>query len=188
MTRLSARTDASEASRSEKSDPEQADDASLDSLRIDKWLWAARFFKTRSSAAQAVSGGHIRIADQRIKPSRRLRRGESVRVRRGMQEWEIVVIGLCARRRQAPMARLLYRETKDSLERRTSEEARREQRDAAARSKRGDRHFRRDRRQRRAQSRGAGDGISAQPLSAIDPLLPGTPTDRPAAEEEGFEG
>ncbi len=129
-----------------------ADDASLDTLRIDKWLWSARFFKTRSSAAQAVSGGHVRIDDQRIKPSRRLRRGESLRVRRGMQEWEVEVIGLCARRCGAPLAQGLYRETEGSIERRTNENARQEQA-AARRAVRNDRHFRRERRERRAFAR-----------------------------------
>ena len=51
------------------------DDAALETLRIDKWLWAARFFKTRSLAAQAVSGGLVQVADQRVKASRRLRAG-----------------------------------------------------------------------------------------------------------------
>ena len=103
------------------------DDAAIESLRIDKWLWAARFFKTRSLAAQAVSGGLVRIADQRIKASRRVRRGEIVHVRRGVQEWDVVVQGLRDERRPAPQARTLYEETPASIERRTGEQARREQ-------------------------------------------------------------
>ena len=103
------------------------DDAAIESLRIDKWLWAARFFKTRSLAAQAVSGGLVRIADQRIKASRRVRRGEIVHVRRGVQEWDVVVKGLRDERRPAPQAQTLYEETPASIERRTSERARREQ-------------------------------------------------------------
>lgn len=103
------------------------DDVALESLRIDKWLWAARFFKTRSLAAQAVSGGHVRIADQRIKASRRLRRGELVRIRRGAQVRDIVVRGLRDERRPAPEAQTLYEETPASIERRTGEQARREQ-------------------------------------------------------------
>ena len=103
------------------------DDTAVESLRIDKWLWAARFFKTRSLAAQAVSGGLVRIADQRIKASRRVRRGETVHVRRGVQEWDVVVKGLRDERRPAPQAQTLYEETPASIERRTSEQARREQ-------------------------------------------------------------
>ena len=103
------------------------DDVALESVRIDKWLWAARFFKTRSLAAQAVSGGRVQVADQRVKASRRLRRGEMVHVRRGAQAWDVVVKGLREQRRPAPEAQTLYEETPESVERRTSEEARREQ-------------------------------------------------------------
>ena len=103
------------------------DDPALESIRIDKWLWAARFFKTRSLASQAVSGGLVRIADQRIKASRRLRRGETVHIRRGVQAWDVVVRGLREQRRPAPEAQTLYEETPESIERRTSERARREQ-------------------------------------------------------------
>ena len=103
------------------------DDVALESLRIDKWLWAARFFKTRSLAAQAVSGGLVQVADRRVKASRRLRRGERVHVRRGPQAWDVIVRGLCGERRPAPEAQALYEETPASIERRTSEQARREQ-------------------------------------------------------------
>ena len=99
------------------------DDAALETLRIDKWLWAARFFKTRSLAAQAVSGGLVQVASQRVKASRRLRRGEVVHVRRGAQAWDIVVTGLREQRRPAREAQTLYEETPESVERRTSEEA-----------------------------------------------------------------
>ena len=193
MTRLSTHRRASDPdpARIERGDrDETADDASLDTLRIDKWLWAARFFKTRSSAAQAISGGHVRISDQRIKPSRRLRRGESVRVRRGMQEWEIVVIGLCERRRGAPLAQRLYKETEDSIEGRTSEDARRKQA-AARRTKRNDRHFRRDRRERRAyRSRGESpdEGLAAIPSLRIDPCASQALPDRSSQSEDGFQG
>ena len=121
------------------------DDAALESLRIDKWLWAARFFKTRSLAAQAVSGGLVQIADQRIKASRRLRRGELVHIRRGTQAWDIVVRGLRDERRPAPEAQTLYEETPASIERRTSEQARREQR-AMRRARSHGRPTKRDRR------------------------------------------
>ena len=103
------------------------DDAALETLRIDKWLWAARFFKTRSLAAQAVSGGLVQVADRRVKASRRLRRGETVHVRRGVQAWDVVVKGLREQRRPAPEAQTLYEETPGSIERRAGEQVRREQ-------------------------------------------------------------
>ena len=134
------------------------DDAALETLRIDKWLWAARFFKTRSLAAQAVSGGLVQVAEQRIKASRRLRRGEVVHVRRGTQAWDVVVTGLREQRRPAPEAQALYEETPESIERRTSEEARREQ--VRMRRARGlGRPTKRARRElERWRDRGFGDG------------------------------
>ena len=125
------------------------DDVALESMRIDKWLWAARFFKTRSLATQAVSGGHIQVAEQRVKASRRLRRGETVQVRRGVQAWDVVVRGLREERRPAPEAQTLYEETPASIERRTSEQARREQ----ARMRRARAQGRPTKRDRRALER-----------------------------------
>jgi ribosome-associated heat shock protein Hsp15 len=93
--------------------------------RIDKWLWAARFFKTRSLAAQAVSGGKVQVDGGRVKPARRIRPGARLRVRRGVSEWEVEVRGLAAERRPAPEAASLYEETPESLERRRSEAQRR---------------------------------------------------------------
>ena len=106
---------------------DSGDDPALETLRIDKWLWAARFFKTRSLAAKAVSGGLVQVAEQRVKASRRLRRGETVHIRRGAQAWDVVAKGLREQRRPAPEAQTLYEETPESIERRTSEQARREQ-------------------------------------------------------------
>ena len=105
----------------------EVDDTALETVRIDKWLWAARFFRTRSLAARAVAGGLVQVGDQRVKASRRLRRGETVHIRRGVQAWDVVVRGLRDRRRPAPEAQSLYEETPGSVERRTGEEARREQ-------------------------------------------------------------
>ncbi len=103
------------------------DDTALETLRIDKWLWAARFFKTRSLAARAVSGGLVQVAEQRVKAAHRLRRGELVHIRRGTRAWDVVVTGLHEQRRPAPEAQTLYEETSASVTRRTSEAARREQ-------------------------------------------------------------
>jgi len=96
-------------------------------LRLDKWLWAARFFKTRSLAAQAVSGGKVQLDGQRVKPGRRIAAGARLEIRRGEQRWEVVVSAVNAQRRPAKEALLLYRETDESLRLRTSEEARRRQ-------------------------------------------------------------
>ena len=67
----------------------------LEPIRIDKWLWAARFFKTRSLAAEAVSGGKVDINGDRAKPSRIVRVGDKLRVRRGPYEWIVIVKEVC---------------------------------------------------------------------------------------------
>jgi ribosome-associated heat shock protein Hsp15 len=84
-------------------------------IRIDKWLWAARFFKTRSLAAEAVAGGKVEVNGARAKPSRNVRPGETVNIHRGPFEWTIVVRAIAKRRGAAPEARLLYEETEQSL-------------------------------------------------------------------------
>ncbi len=105
------------------------------SERLDKWLWAARFFKTRSLAAQAVSGGKVEVNGTRAKPARRIRTGERLTIRRGVTQWVVVVRGLNRERRPAREAVLLYEETPQSREARVSEEERRRQ--ANARRERG---------------------------------------------------
>lgn len=90
-----------------------------DSVRIDKWLWAARFFKTRSLAQQAVEGGRVRLDGQRVKPSRAVRIGQHIVTPRGEETWEVQVIGLSEKRLGAPLAALLYAETDDSMAART---------------------------------------------------------------------
>lgn len=87
-------------------------------VRIDKWLWAARFYKTRSMAAKAVSGGHVHVNGQRIKPSRIVQVGDELHIRRGLTEFVIVVQDVSERRGPAPVARTLYEETEDSRRRR----------------------------------------------------------------------
>ena len=116
------------------------------SERLDKWLWAARFFKTRSLAAQAVSGGKVEVNGLRAKPARRIRTGERLTIRRGVTQWVVVVRGLSRERRPAREAVLLYEETPESREARSSEEERRRQ--AHARRQRGlGRPTKRDRRE-----------------------------------------
>jgi ribosome-associated heat shock protein Hsp15 len=87
-------------------------------IRVDKWLWAARFFKTRSLAAEAVSGGKIEINGERAKPSRVVRIGDKVGIRRGPYEWTIIVKDASRLRGPAPQAQQLYEETEESRRKR----------------------------------------------------------------------
>ncbi len=82
----------------------------LDSVRLDKWLWAARFFKTRQLAVEAISGGHVHINGDRVKPSRAVRPGDELRITKGHDTWLITVLGLNDKRRPAKEATLLYQE------------------------------------------------------------------------------
>lgn len=90
----------------------------LTSIRIDKWLWAARFFKTRSIAQEAVELGRVRLAGQRLKPSRDVKPGDRLTVERGEERFEIFVEKISAVRGPAPVAQTLYRETDESREKR----------------------------------------------------------------------
>lgn len=89
--------------------------AEEEKVRIDKWLWAARFFKTRSMAAGAVSGGKVHVNGARIKPARMIQAGDELRIRRGEVEFTVVVQGVSDKRRPAKEAQLLYTETEASL-------------------------------------------------------------------------
>ncbi len=84
-------------------------------VRIDKWLWAARFFKTRSMAAQAVSGGKVHVNGSRVKPARIVLIGDEMRIRRGEIEFVVIVQGINGKRRPAKEAQLLYEETEASM-------------------------------------------------------------------------
>lgn len=94
------------------------DDRDHEEIRLDQWLWAARFFKTRSLAAEAITGGKIEINGARAKPSRIVRRGDRLNVRRGLYQWTIVVKEVSRRRGPAPRAQLLYAETEESRRKR----------------------------------------------------------------------
>jgi ribosome-associated heat shock protein Hsp15 len=83
-------------------------------IRIDKWLWAARFFKTRSLAAEAVSGGKIEVNGVRAKPSKTVRPDDELNIRRGPYEWKVIVKGMAKLRGPAAEAQLLYAETEES--------------------------------------------------------------------------
>ena len=90
----------------------------MDAVRLDKWLWAARFYKTRSLAKTAIEAGHVRVEGARSKVAKEVRVGLQIRVRQGVEERDVVVAALSDQRRGAPEAQLLYRETDDSIERR----------------------------------------------------------------------
>ncbi|MEW6427056.1 MAG: S4 domain-containing protein [Thermodesulfobacteriota bacterium] len=101
-------------------------DSASPRVRIDKWLWAARFFKTRSLASQAVSGGQVQVDGNRCKPARTVAGGEILRIRKAGIEFTVIVRGVAEQRRPASEAQLLYEETEDSIRQRqqTREEGR----------------------------------------------------------------
>jgi ribosome-associated heat shock protein Hsp15 len=87
----------------------------MDAVRIDKWLWAARFFKTRAAATEAVLGGRVRLNDERVKPAKDVRAGDIVEVRVGEVRWTVVVRGVADKRGSAKIAATLYEETAESI-------------------------------------------------------------------------
>ena len=87
----------------------------MDNVRIDKWLWAARFFKTRSLAAKAVSGGHVALNGHKIKPARIVQVGDLLVIRQGFIEVTLNVLALSEQRGPAAAARMLYQETEESV-------------------------------------------------------------------------
>ena len=117
----------------------------IERMRIDKWLWAARFFKTRSLATQAVEGGRIRVNGDRAKASKEIRIGDRLILHIAELEWQLTVVGLSMQRGPAPVARQLYEETPESAAARAEAVAvRKVERDPAA-----DRHGRPTKRDRR---------------------------------------
>ena len=113
-------------------------------LRIDKWLWAARFFKTRSLAKSAIEGGKVQIGGQRVKVSKEITVGERLLIRQGWEEKEIDVVALSDQRRGASVAQQLYRETEASVQRRArAAEARKAAGTMARPDHRPDKHERR---------------------------------------------
>lgn len=84
-------------------------------VRLDKWLWAARFYKTRSLAKEAIEGGKVHYNDQRCKPGKLVEQGGELKLRQGWAERTIVIDQVSDRRRGAPEAQMLYHETEDSV-------------------------------------------------------------------------
>ncbi|NMP16999.1 ribosome-associated heat shock protein Hsp15 [Thalassotalea sp. Y01] len=90
-------------------------DIENDSVRLDKWLWAARFYKTRAIAKQMIDGGKVFYNGQRSKSSKSVSIGDRIRIRQGYDEKEVIVVALADRRRDATFAQTLYQETEQSL-------------------------------------------------------------------------
>ena len=90
----------------------------LVTLRLDKWLWAARFFKTRKLASEAISGGKVHVNAQRVKPAKNVACGDGLEITRGIDVFSVVILGLNDKRRPAREARLLYQESPESIEKR----------------------------------------------------------------------
>ena len=87
----------------------------MDAVRIDKWLWAARFYKTRSLATEAVLGGRVHVGGVRVKPSRDVKLGETVEITQGPVRRVVEITGLADRRGSATVAATLYTETPESI-------------------------------------------------------------------------
>ena len=90
-------------------------------VRIDKWLWAARFFKTRSLAAEAVDRGRVRIGGEPVKPARNVKVNDKLLIDNGSDRWEVIVAALSDTRGPAPVARTLYFETDESIAKREND-------------------------------------------------------------------
>ncbi|BCO27888.1 heat shock protein 15 [Rhodoferax lithotrophicus] len=88
----------------------------MERLRIDKWLWAARFYKTRSLASEEINKGHVQVNGAVVKPARELQRGDSVQLRNGPVTRTVTVLDLSDKRGPAPQAAWLYQETAESVQ------------------------------------------------------------------------
>lgn len=123
---------------------QQSQPVSMQSMRIDKWLWAARFFKTRSIAKDAIEGGKVHHMGERVKVSKEVRVGMELTIRQGFEEKTVVIQSLSEVRGGAPQAQLLYQETAESIAKR---EQFAEQRQLANLARPDHRPSKRDRRQ-----------------------------------------
>lgn len=98
--------------------PSVGDNPPMEGVRIDKWLWAARFAKTRSAATELVLAGHVKVGGERVKPAREIRAGDELEIRLGPTRRTVVVTALADRRGSATVAATLYAETPESVEER----------------------------------------------------------------------
>ncbi len=88
---------------------------SMENVRVDKWLWAARLFKTRQIAIDAIAAGRVYVNDERVKPAKTIKVGDRILVRKPPYEWAIVVAGLAEKRGAAKVAEAMYGETPESV-------------------------------------------------------------------------
>ena len=132
----------------------------MDRLRIDKWLWAARFYKTRSLACEAIDKGRVQVNGVAVKPARELKAGDTVQLRQGAHLRTVRVEGISDRRGGAPEAALLYTETAESVQARLAAAEQRRLAPEPALSLVHGRPTKRDRREGE-QARGWGDRWSA---------------------------
>ncbi|OYQ40095.1 RNA-binding protein [Rhodoferax sp. TH121] len=130
----------------------------MDSTRIDKWLWAARFFKTRSLATEEVTKGHVQMAQHDIKPSKEIRAGDVLTIWQAKVPRTVIVLAVSDQRGPAPVAQQLYQETPESIAKR-AEIAERNR--LAAEPAHAIAHGRPTKRERRALDKGWGDRWSA---------------------------
>ena len=121
------------------------DTTSAAKVRLDKWLWAARFFKTRNLATEAISGGKVHLNRQRTKPAKEVHIGDELTIRTGYLERTVIVRALSIQRRPAVEATLLYEETAASIEKRQQESELRRQ-EAALRPRGSGRPTKKERR------------------------------------------
>lgn len=133
----------------------------MDKLRIDKWLWAARFYKTRSLAVEEIDKGRVHINDQEAKPAREVKVGDTVNLRQGPVTRTLVVRGISGQRGPAPVAQRLYEETADSVKAREQAAEQRRYAPDPARSIEHGRPTKRGRRELDDARRGWGDRWSA---------------------------
>ncbi len=103
----------------------------LTELRLDKWLWAARIFKTRAIAVEAINGGKVHLNEVRVKPSKLVHIGDTLNFTRGVDRYHCVIEGLNDKRRPAKEAQLLYSESEESIQKRKDEQALRKMQNAS---------------------------------------------------------
>lgn len=123
---------------------EQADQTT--GLRLDKWLWAARFFKTRQLAVEAINGGKVHLNGQRTKPGKTVHPGARLRIHKGLLEWDIEIVQISRQRRPAAEAQHFYRETEHSVQQRKALVEERRQLNKTSSKTAGGRPSKRDRR------------------------------------------
>lgn len=133
-----------------------ASDARAGAVRLDLWLWAARFFRTRALAREAVEGGKVQVNDAAARASRLVRAGDALQVRRGEEVFVVRVLGVCGTRGPAPVAQALYAETDAS---RVAREAAREARRLAPAPAPRDKPGKKDRREIRKLEATVDDGL-----------------------------